>query len=374
MKESVSRDRPRENILMERTEKPLCEALSWLQYVLNSETEMPTVSDWPALFAFAEKQAIIGICLPEKCPENLPKDILIHWIGQIQFIEHQNRLLNRRVLQLFGMLERDGFQCCLLKGQGNAMMYPNHFRRCSGDIDVWVNADEETAYQYVKRLFPSEKKSFKHFHFPIFKDVPVDVHVTPLKFYCGTYRKRLERWIARNKSEQFNHKIAFVETYPDICVPTRKFNIVYQLGHMLRHLFDEGLGLRQVVDYFYVLKNLYATEKEREDLVAIIKSLGMFRFAQAVMWIESDVLGLPVVRCLVEPNEKMGRLLLNDILEGGNFGHYTQRYNGKTGVYYMGLVHAMRNIKLLRFAPMESVTHLFYKIGTAITYPINGRK
>lgn len=344
------------------------EVLNWLRFVLNPETEMPTVTDWSALMAFVEKQTLTGICLPERCPESLPKDILLQWIGQVQRVEQQNKLLNKRIEQLFGMLEQKGFQCCLLKGQGNAEMYPNPLRRCSGDIDVWINTDEATVYQYVKELFPEEKESYKHIHFPIFANAPVDIHVIPLKFYSGLYLKRLERWISRNKEEQFNHRIRLIEVGRDIPVPTHKFNAVYQLGHMLIHLFDEGLGLRQVVDYFYVLKSLDISETERTEIVETIENLGMLRFAQAIMWIESSVLGLPVERCIVEPDKRRGEQLLEDILEGGNFGHHSERYNGRTGFYYRGFVEAWRDVKLLPMAPREGTARLVSKIGTAVRH------
>lgn len=355
---------------MEKTNNCLKESLNWLRYMLNPEIEMPTISDWLAILSFAKKQALIGICLPQNSPENLSKDFLLQWIGVVQLIEQQNKLLNSRIEQLFGMLEHDGFQCCLLKGQGNASMYPNPLMRCPGDIDVWINTDEQTAYNYVKKLFPNEKATYKHIHFPLFKDAPIDVHVIPLKFYSGLHLKRLERWISCNKEEQFNHRISLIEVGRDIPVPTHKFNAVYQLGHMLIHLFDEGLGLRQVVDYFYVLKSLDISETERTEIVETIENLGMLRFAQAMMWIESHVLGLPIERCIVKPDEQRGKQLLEDILEGGNFGHHSQRYNGKSGFFYRGMVEAWRVVKFLPMAPKEGTARLVSKIGTAVRHMV----
>lgn len=344
------------------------EALKWLRYVLNPDTDKPIINDWSAVADFAEKQALLGICLPEQCPENLSQDRLFQWIGQVQLIEQQNKLLNERIEQLFGMLEKDGFSCCLLKGQGNAVMYPDPLRRCPGDIDVWVDTDEETAYSYVKNKCPNAEESYKHIHFPVFDDVSVDVHVTPLKFYSNYYGKRLQGWIEQKRAEQFGHKTRLIETEQDICVPTGKFNAVYQLGHMMIHFFDEGLGLRQVVDYFYVLKELELSEHERLELVETIRSLGMYKFAQAIMWIESDVLGLPVDRCAVKPDERRGKQLLEDILEGGNFGHLSQRYNGRSGFYYRGLVEAWRLVKFLPMAPREGIARLVSKMNTAVKH------
>lgn len=346
------------------------EALNWLRYILNPNSEMPVVHDWLALMSFAEKQALTGICLPEECPENLPKIQLLQWIGQVQQIEHQNVLLNKRVGQLFVMFEKEGYRCCLLKGQGNAAMYSKSLRRCPGDIDVWVDADEEHIYQYVREKFPDAEESYKHIHFPIFEDAPVDVHTVPLKFYNARNRKRMNQWIDANKRDQFNHTIKLANVERPISVPTKSFNAVYQLGHMLIHTFDEGLGLRQVVDYYYVLLGLHVSKKEREDLVSVIESLGMLRFAETVMWIEHSVLGLPIEKCLLTPNEKRGKLLLNDILEGGNFGHHSERYGGRKGFYYRGYVEALRDLRMLSLAPKEGIARIFSKVITAVLHPI----
>lgn len=67
------------------------EALKWLRYVLNPDTDKPIVNDWSAVSDFAEKQALLGICLPGQCPNNLPQDRLFQWIGQVQLIEQQNK-------------------------------------------------------------------------------------------------------------------------------------------------------------------------------------------------------------------------------------------------------------------------------------------
>ena len=346
------------------------ECLQWLRYSLNPEADVPIVSNWKAVLVFADKQALTGICFPARKPENIDNELFFQWIGTIQLIEQRNILLNKRIERLFGMLERDGFLCCLLKGQGNAEKYPNSLRRCPGDIDVWVNTDEDTAYQYVQERFPDEVSSYKHIHFPIFEDVPVDVHITPLKFYNGSINKKLQCWIERNKKTLFFQTIRLTETHGDVCVPTDYFNVVYQLGHMLIHLFDEGFGLRQVVDYYYVLKNLEASQEKREELISTIKNLGMMKFARAVMWIESEVLGLPVAQCIVEPDERRGRRLLDDIFEGGNFGFYSKRYSGRKGFYYRGMVEAWRMFRLMEMAPREVMARMVSKARTAVRHAI----
>ena len=40
-------------------------------------------------------------------------------------------------------------------------------------------------------------------------------------------------------------------------IPTVEFNIIFQLTPIYSHLMNEGIGLRQLVDYYYVLCDFY---------------------------------------------------------------------------------------------------------------------
>ena len=344
------------------------ENLAWLRYALSPQKTIPEVSDWRALFDFADKQKIIGVCDPTKHDVKVGVRTLSLWLGMIQQIKHRSALLNKRVGELYGLLEEAGFRCCILKGQGNAEMYPDPFLRMPGDIDVWIDDDEQAILQFVKERFSIVAKSYKHIKFPVFDDVPVDVHVTPLKFFCPIYHKRLQHWINKNKKEQFEHHIHLTGIEKKISVPTARFNVVYQLGHMLIHLYDEGVGLRHLVDYYYVLNSLNASDTVREELNKTFASLGMMRFAKAVMWIEQIVLGLPADRCIVDTDEKHGQQLLIDILDGGNFGQYSQRYKGKKSFMWRGMVEAKKVLLLSYFAPCEAFFRLFHKMKTAVKH------
>lgn len=355
---------------MGKTEKRFSEGLAWLRFVLNPTGDIPTVRDWKALYEFADKHKITGVCDPTKYDVKIGIDALSLWLGDLEQIKASSSLLNKRVEELSRLLDEAGLSHCILKGQGNAEMYPDPLLRMPGDIDVWVDADEKTVLEFIRDRYPEAVESYKHVKFPLFDDVPVDVHVTPLKFYCPKYDKRLQRWISEHKKKQFEHRIQLTGGKKEINVPTTRFNAVYQLGHMLIHLYDEGVGLRHLVDYYYVLKKLNASDKERDEISGVLKSLGMMRFAKAVMWVEKDVLGLRAEDCIVVPDEKFGRRFLEDVLEGGNFGQYSSKYKGKTGFYWMGMVEAKWIWVLMNFAPCEAVFCLLRKMRTAIRHGI----
>lgn len=305
---------------------PPNKTLEWLRFVLNSDSEKPEIGDWQEVYDFARKQSIIGICDPTGHDIRMPQNLLFQWIGDVQAIRVQNKLLNQRSAEVYHFLRESGFRCCVLKGQGNALMYPDPSLRCPGDVDVWVDADQNKVYDFVKERYPDAEECIKHIKLPIFMDVEVDVHHTPLRFLHIGHNRYLQKWLSEQIDEQMSHYTTLPDTRCKIAVPTAKFNAVYQLGHIMVHLFDEGLGFRQLIDYFYVLKEVCSmSQKERDDIVDTWKRLGMLKLASAVMWVESEVLGIDKRCILTAPNEQLGKRLLADVLEGGNFGHYSAR-------------------------------------------------
>ena len=177
---------------MEMIDEQIKEALTWLRFALIHDKDMPHVSDWNALFDFAEKQKIVGVCDPTSYSVTIERNILFKWVGRIQLIRNRSRIMNQRVVELVQILKDVGFKCCVLKGQGNAEMYYEPMLRTSGDIDVWIDAEEQEIFRYVKAKFPHINQTFKHIKFPIFKDVPVDVHQTPLKLYHPIHNRLLQ--------------------------------------------------------------------------------------------------------------------------------------------------------------------------------------
>ena len=346
----------------------MSEAISWLQFILNGEKTPPSISDWKEVYCFFNKHKILGICSPLSYHVRIEQGVLLQWIGNIEQIKASSALLNQRTVELCLMLEEDGFRCCILKGQGNATMYPDPLLRMPGDIDVWIDADKERIDNYVRSKFPESKECFKHIKFPVFEDVEVDVHQTPLKFCHPKYNRRLQRWIAGMKEEQMSNRVRLTGTDSDIAIPTADFNAVYQLGHILIHLADEGIGLRHMVDYYYVLKALrYKSIDQQEAVRKTLSELGMMRVAAAVMWVEHEVLGLPREYLLTSPDERLGRLILEDILEGGNFGKYAERHTDVgPGRIKKRMATLRRLIKLSRIAPGEFLYHGFRRTGNLI--------
>lgn len=322
---------------------------------------MPSEADWHELFVLAQKQAMVGVCF--SAIENLqveqrpPREVLMQWFALTQRIEERNKVLNKRSVEACRYFEKQGFTACVLKGQGNAAMYPWPLRRQSGDIDVWVMPDKDSSIiknienynprntkdlsvsrrvvlNWARAQYPHEEYDLKHIHFPIIPDVAMEVHFVPSRLRVPWYDYRLKKYYEREAETQMHHSVKIEgvdDSKGELICPNIDFNIVFQLTHLFNHFLTEGVGLRQVMDYFFLL---YAAKEEsgvddvkyKKSVIAVIKQTGLYDFARAMMWVMHEVLELENEMMLVEMDESKGRMLLNEIIAGGNFGHYETRY------------------------------------------------
>ena len=251
----------------------------FLRYCLEDKVDLSMVvsnMDWRQLYSFATKQTIIGICfdgikrLSEEYPEELKKnpierDLLMTWMGVSQQIRRQNMKVNGVAAKLYSMLREDGLRCCILKGQGNALMYPNAYSRNPGDIDVWVNASREQITEYAKKHFElGDDIRYQHIETSV-DGVPVELHFFPCTMNNPIYNARLQKWFKRNVDLQCSNVVSLPDGIGEIAIPTTAFNVIYQLTHLYHHFFDEGIGMRQIIDYFLVVndfsKNVFLNNK-----------------------------------------------------------------------------------------------------------------
>ena len=444
---------------------------AFLRYFLSYKENMSRIIDginWQHLYSFAFKQALLGLCfdgiesLGKEYPEELKKnpierDLLMAWMGAAQQIHRQNMKVNAVAGKLYSMLREDGLRCCILKGQGNALIYPNAYSRNPGDIDVWVNASRERIMEYAQKKFElGDDIRLQHLETSL-DGVPVELHFFPCSMNNPIYHARLQKWFRRNADLQCSHIVGLPDGAGDIAIPTTAFNVVYQLTHLYHHFFDEGIGMRQIIDYYYVVCDFYkvyqnsskitpslftikegstshpdpltlrgeggnrptrcseplrskdggpskvspdcagwdrrgvsgdtgsvscssasgssitsvssasTTDSSASTALNVVqrelKYLGLWKFAGAVMYVLKEVLGLAEDKMIVPVDEKRGRLLLAEILDGGNFGRHFTKYAGFThqsmGKKYF--LKIWRNMHFVRYYPAEALCEPLFR-------------
>ena len=330
----------------------------------QSLSRIPSGEEWQLMFAMADIQAVAGIAFLalERLAsqgQKPPTDILLEWIGISEQIKHENQLVNKRCKDIEGILSSNGFKCCVLKGQGTALYYQNSQYRQSGDIDVWVKGDREEILNFARKNgYHIGHIDIKHSDIDFFEDVPVEVHFIPSWMFSPFKNKRLQKFFTEQADNQFRNKdveAGFTHT-------TIEFDLVYSLVHIYRHVFEEGVGLRQLLDYYHIL--IHSDLQQREDALIVLKSLGMSSFVGGVMYVLQKCFMLDTDLVLCEVNEQHGEFLLSEILISGNFGHYDTRYgfHGKEERFRNGLIAMKRDMRYLCYYPSEVMWMPFWKL------------
>lgn len=325
----------------------------------------PKIEDgeWEELFDLARKQSILGVAFEsvkrmDKDTE-IPRQLKMKWFLQVNKIKNRNMLLNQRSAELVTMFRQDGFDCCVLKGQGNAMMYPDPYVRTSGDIDLQVKGGRGKVVQYVKKRFPHTRTAFQHVDYPVFRKVPVEVHYLPVYMNNPVFNRRLKKWFDNQSDEIYGHEVVLPDDAGRITVPSIRFNIVFQLAHLMHHFLDEGIGLRHMLDYYYLLRKVHQEKVPLDGLTDLLDRLGLRKFAGAVMYIMHDVLGLEE-KCLIVPVDKSrGESLLNEIMRGGNFGKHSGLTEHSLATKH--LMKCWRTMHFIREYPAEALCEPIFR-------------
>lgn len=362
---------------------------AFLRYCLRENIDFQHLIadlEWRQLYSFASKQAILGFCFDgiERLGHEyslllkdnpIGQDLLMTWMGKAQQIRRRNMKVNTVAAKLYAQLRGDGLRCCILKGQGNALMCPNPYSRTPGDIDVWVNASRDEITEYAKKHF-NLGDDIRYHHLETSMDgVPVELHFFPCVMNNPIYNRRLQKWFRRNADLQCSNMVRLPDDAGEIAVPTTAFNVIYQLCHLYHHFFDEGIGMRQMIDYYNILLNTNSTRFVEDpltigsndtNLAALqreLQWLGLWKLAGAVMYVLHEALGLPEDRMIRPMDEKRGKLLLSEIMDGGNFGKHFSKYGHFTqqGMAKKYFLKIWRNMHFVRYYPAEALSEPFFR-------------
>jgi hypothetical protein len=283
-------------------------------------------------------QAVVGVCYAgiQKLPQEQkpPQNLFYQWLGMATKIQRKNELMDKRSAIVWLKLKEAGLDAAILKGQGMAWEYGHTENtgstednnvlstlRQSGDIDVWVLGGYEKVCDFVQRIAPTTDVAYHRFHLNVFSDTEVELHHRPTLLRNLFDDKKLAKWYNSFGADSF----VYIKE-KGFAVPPPAFNCIFILTHIYRHFLFEGIGLRQVMDYYFVLKGY--TERT-EDTAMMLKHLRLKRFAEAIMWILHTQFGLQEKYLICGMNEQEGKFVLNEILTMGNFGRADQRYQYK---------------------------------------------
>lgn len=354
-------------------------------------SRLPSEVEWEELFDMAVKQSLIGVCFvglhslgadsdDGYARIGMSENLYFKWMGMAAQINMKNEQVNRQCVDVQQTMEKAGFRSFIMKGQGNAVLYKPSgdlplFRQ-SGDIDIYLDGGFHEVNNFVQSTYPSKEINELEIHYHCFEDTEVEIHFKPFVM-DGPKDRLLQRFFDSQKDACFANKVSLPNGAGEICTPNLEFNLVHQLVHIHHHLFYEGVGLRQLMDYYFVIKNEMEVENgsSAQEVKEVVSELGLNRFASALMWVLRYVFGLTRTSMLWEPNEKDGKFLLEEIMLSGNFGKQDERqkrmHTSKWNSFWM--VH-MKTFRMWRFDKWAWLWNPIWRIKGFLWRKLNGYK
>lgn len=317
----------------------------------------PTADEWKEIYKLTKQQTLLGVLFSalQRLPKEQrpPKALILQWYATTEVIKEQNKQVNADAVKICNLVRKDGMRCLVLKGQGIASYYPEPSLRQCGDIDLWIEGGSKKVIEYLRTKSEVRNIFYTHAEYDAPVGTEVEVHHHPTYLYNPLYLKRLNKYFSE-LNEMFDNRIKLWDGSGEIFMPTVEFNRYYVLQHIYRHYFGEGIGLRQLMDFYYVLLQGGSTES-KERTLKLFERTGMSKFVGGAMWVLQSVFGMEDKYLLCRPNAKAGKQLLDEVMIAGNFGKYDNRIDRSNHHKLIPRVcnYMKRNIKFLTEYPTE---------------------
>ena len=328
---------------------------------------------WKSLYVECERQAVVGITfagvqsLPE---EQMPPSALLNvWKRRAEIIRERHNLINRRYQEACERFEKEGVGCCVLMPK-SVVVREERLEVGSGDsndVDIlcwskdkkdgkrsiveYVNFRYVASTHHIKPKVVRQHMDWKTGSFP------VDVRFKFSYFNSPLHDRRFLAWVEKKTFSVSPQKGE--DGYP---VPSDAFNAVYQLIHLYRKLFCEGIRLGHLYDYYMVLRSL--SKSEHEEVKHVIGRLGMKKFATAVMYVMQTVFGMPDEYLFCKPNPRNGSFVISITMQAGEYTRAIERtrmlkHLGRIGHHLYWL---KRNRPFLTQYPAEVLFELYRRM------------
>lgn len=362
--------------------------------------------EWEKIYKLAQEQSVLGLVLAgleqyknlnvletsgtsERARAdldlnlNIPKVLLLQWIGEVQLIELRNKEMNAFINQLIGDLRKANIYTLIVKGQGVAQCYKRPLWRASGDIDFYMNEDN---FQKAKMFFRPLVDKFD----------PDDVYTRHINMHYGEWvveihanqncslSPRINRVMNEVHNDIFyNGKVrSWMNDGTQIFMPSADNDALIIFTHFFNHFYKGGVGLRQICDWCRLLYT-YRDSLNYGLLEQRIKRAGLVSEWRAFGTLAIEYLGFPkdsMPLLNVDLNDnliKKADKICEFILEVGNFGHNRDNsYFQKHSYFVQKCISAWRRVKdLCRHAtifPVNSVRFFFGIMHNGIVSAIRG--
>ena len=331
-----------------------------------------SADEWETVYLICELHNVLGVAFSgiQKLPEEQmpPSELFTKWQDEA-LIENDRR---ERVTELCRKAcethEKNGFDSCVL--MPSPVVVSGESLEVSGgdpkDIDIlcWSKEKKDgkrTILEYVNFQYVA---STKHIKPKVVRNdpniesgnIPLEVRFKSDYLNNPWYNDRFETWV-REMVDRVSESDS--RMLPD------EFFVVYQLLHLYRKLFCEGIRLGHLLEYYYTLREFSVERLEgRDKRLEIIERLGMKKFAGSVMYVLQTVFAMPDEYLICKSDARHGSFVLNLTMMAGEYTRYIERtrtlkHLGRIGHHLYWL---KRNRPFITQYPAEMFFELYKRI------------
>jgi hypothetical protein len=214
---------------------------------------------------------------------------------------------------------------------------------------------------FARKALPNAFACYHHVEYVKCDGIEVELHYRPAFLNNPIHNRRLQRWFLSEAAAQLEHRVELPNGVGAVNVPTKSFNRIFLIAHILNHVIHEGIGMRQMMDYYFLLWRGFTKEEQQHD-VLLLKQLGLYHITAAVMFVLRQLFAMPKQLLLVPPDERRGIFLMDEILYGGNFGHYNPQSNHARSAWSKNMLRLKRDWRLLTVFPSECLWEPLFRL------------
>lgn len=319
---------------MNESQKALCAALKAVMWGETPETDPKT--PWQEVLEEAKAQAVTLLFEDRLEKFSMPREIYDAWKDwNSQQYTYNMRVLYEQEAFRKGM-EEAKIPFLILKGCAAAVYYPNPILRIMGDVDIILKKEKidnarawmtEAGYAFLN---PKEEKPREYQYSQ--NDIVFELHNSFAILNSREADTSLDGWIYDAVDRAVEKRIDEY-VFP---VLDEELNGLVLLAHIDHHL-EEGLGLRQIIDWIMYVKQRLKDD-QWETFWEKTEQLGMTKLAKASARIGQLYLGLPEegYSWCMDTDSELCENLMDYIFECGNFGLKGGKNNSVTMIMSHG--------------------------------------
>lgn len=289
-----------------------------LRCLCGEAWDIPSLHD--EVMKSARHQTVAGIVVDNilDSGERIGRDSTLRYIAIQTLIRKNSARLNAATAALARLLDSNSLHYAIFKGQVVATRYPDPMLRQSGDVDFYVAAcDFQRAAEVIEQAWGvviGHVADDHHWSFS-YRGVAFEMHYRCELFGTAAHQRFFDGLI---EEDVLGGNTVFHINETPVRTFSPEVEIAYVFKHMFNHLLVEGVGLRQVMDIKMLLSRKECYDEAR--LRHIIRRMGYWGAFCAVRTLLSDFLRLPACKDIYTPHHRFARIMMNEILSGGNFG------------------------------------------------------